>query len=224
MKINIIAPDSNTEKIEGFTIVVDVFRAFSTAYYIQEKNPLKYILSESIEHSWQLKNANKNSILIGEREGYKIEGFNFGNSPTEIAGSDFSRNVVIHTTTNGTRGVLAQPVDNEVVVGSFVNLQALLNHIYDNKIQTVNIYCTAPKDTLYGEEDWVFADYLKARLTGENSSFEDVIVKLRNGTGRGFVEETFAPYTDFLMCMDINRFDFILRRKLINGLILLEVV
>lgn len=214
MEINIFTPDKDASEIEGFTIVVDVFRAFSTAYYIYDNNPQKYILSESIEHSFELKRERENVLLIGERQGVQIEGFDFGNSPADIAGKNFSKNIIVHTTTSGTKGVLAQPPENEVVVGSFVNIQAIINHVHSSGIEKVNIYCTAMPDKKYGEEDIVFAEYLKARLLNSPCSFEETVTYLRNGTGRVFVDEIFAPYSDFLMCMDINRFDFILERKI----------
>lgn len=56
IKVKILSPGSDVEEIKGFTIVVDVFRAFTVFY----------------------------SILIDERNGIKIEGFDYGNSPTEL--------------------------------------------------------------------------------------------------------------------------------------------
>lgn len=56
-----------------------------------------------------LKQQNNESLLIGERKGVKIEGFDYGNSLTEIVDKDFSNKVVIHTTTAGTKGLMRQP-------------------------------------------------------------------------------------------------------------------
>ncbi len=129
MNIQIFNPSDDASQISGFTIVVDVFRAFSVSYYVDDNNPGKYIISESIKHSMRLKDEISASILIGERNGIKVDGFEYGNSPTEIHGNDFSEKTVVHTTTAGTRGLLLQPSENEVVVGSFVNSQALLDYI-----------------------------------------------------------------------------------------------
>jgi len=213
MTVNIFTPDDDAKKIAGFTVVVDVFRAFSTAYYISSNNPQKYYLTDSIDDARKLKLQKKDILTIGERGGIKIEGFDYGNSPTEIYGKDFSSNRIIHTTTAGTKGVLAQPLSNEVVVGSFVNVDSIVNYISEKEIGTINIYCTAPPDNLYGIEDYYFGEYLKSRLLGTETSFETIVTQLRMGSGKGFVDESFAPYTDFLFCMDINRFDFILKRN-----------
>ena len=217
MEINIYNPADDAKKISGFTIVVDVFRAFSTSYYIDANKPAKYIIAESIEHAFELKGINPSPLLIGERAGYKIDGFDFGNSPSEINGRDFSANTVIHTTTAGTKGLLAQPEKNEVVVGSFINSRALLKYISENRIQTVNIYCTAEADKEYGEEDYAFAEYFRNKLLGKDGGFDEIVGKLRNGSGRVFHAGSFAPYADFLYCLDINRFDAVLKRKIVSG-------
>ena len=224
MTIKIFSPDDDVSKIEGFTVVVDVFRAFSTSYFISENNPKIYLLSDSVVKSLTLKNELNDVILIGERNGRKLESFDFGNSPYEVSGHDFTENTVIHTTTHGTRGVIVQPSANEVVVGSFVCMQAIINYINTNKINTVNIYCSAKNNIEYGKEDYIFAEYFKARLSGESCSFEEVLSTLRDGPGQVFVKEIFAPYIDFLMCMDINKFDFILKRKIDGDNIQLEQI
>ncbi len=217
MNIKIYNPDDDASKISGFTIVVDVFRAFSVAYYIDNNNPIKYIISESITHSMTLKRELPSSILIGERNGIKIDGFKYGNSPTEIQNEDFSDNIIIHTTTAGTRGLLIQPIENEVVVGSFVNSNALLKYIEYKNIDKINIYCTAGKKKIFGEEDYLFAEYLKQRLLGERTEFDSIVLRLREGSGKGFSATGFAPYSDFLYCLDISRFNSILKRKIVMG-------
>lgn len=213
MKIEIYSPESDVTCINGFTIVVDVFRAFSVSYFISKNDPEEYIAVDSIDLAFQLKNKYKDSILIGERNGIKIEGFDFGNSPTEIYGKSFKNKTVIHTTTAGTKGLLRQPVNNCVVAGSFVNAGALLNYIKNNKIDTVNIYCTAKKRGLYGEEDYLFAEYIKDRLEERGTDFEEIKMRLKKENAEKFSDKGFAPYTDFEYCMDLNRFNCILQRK-----------
>ena len=216
MNVKIYNPSDDAEQIKGFTIVVDVFRAFCTAYHIHSCHPERYIISESIDHSFNLREQYESVLLIGERDGIKIEGFDFGNSPTEIRGRDFTGKTVVHNTSAGTKGVMRQPLENEVAVGSFVNAQALLGYIKLKGIDTVNIYCTAPKGNSYGVEDYIFADYLKAKLSGKPTDFDAIVTELREGSGKGFRDDGFAPYTDFLHCMDVNRFDMILFRKLVE--------
>lgn len=217
LQVNIYSPEDNADKINGFTIVVDVLRAFSVSYFINANNPRKYIVVDSIEQAFKLKEIITDSLLIGERQGIKINGFDFGNSPTEIINQDFTNKTIIHTTTAGTKGLIVQKITNEVVAGSFVNLNALVEYIYNKKINVVNIYCTAPKNVTIGEEDYYFAEYLKSILLGNPLNFLTIVEKLKLGTGKGFSEKGFAPYSDFAYCMELNRFDKILSKKIVNN-------
>jgi len=216
MQINIYSPDCDASKIHGFTIVVDVLRAFSVSYFINENKPIKYIIIDSVKQAFELKRKIPNSLLIGERQGIKISGFDYGNSPTEIINKDFSNNIVIHTTTAGTKGLLAQNTENCVVVGSFVNAQALVNYITKKSIKVINIYCTAPRNEVNGEEDYYFAEYIKALLLHRPFDFDESVETMKKGTGKGFSDTGFAPYTDFIYCMELNRYNSILQVKRIN--------
>lgn len=213
MQINIYSPDCDASRIHGFTIVVDVLRAFSVSYFINENRPKKYIVIDSVEKAFELKGRIPNSLLIGERQGVKVPGFDYGNSPTEIVNKDFSDKTVIHTTTAGTKGLLAQNLANDVVVGSFVNAQALLDYINRKNLTTVNIYCTAPRNEVNGEEDYCFAEYIKALILHRPFDFAQAVEKMKKGTGKGFSDTGFAPYTDFTYCMELNRYDSVLRVK-----------
>jgi 2-phosphosulfolactate phosphatase len=129
MDIRILDPSCDPASIRGLTVVVDVFRAFSVAYYIHANRPAKYLVVDDIGLARKVKLSVPGALLIGERGGAAIPGFDFGNSPTEIVGRDFSGKTVVHTTSAGTKGLLAQPRENEVVVGSFVNCPALVRFV-----------------------------------------------------------------------------------------------
>ncbi len=217
MTVSILDPSCDAGAISGFTVVVDVFRAFSVSYYINAQHPAKYIVVDDVDLAFALRDKEPNAILVGERQGIKIPGFDLGNSPTEILDSNLAGKTVIHTTTAGTKGLARQPKENDVVVGSFVNARAIANHVLSAGIDTVNIYCTAPKGYLFGEEDYLFADYLAGLLKGVQPDFASIRQRLKSGSGQGFSEMGFAPVSDFLLCMDLDRFDSLLTRKIIQG-------
>ena len=64
LEINVFDPTSDITSITGFTIVVDVFRAFSVSYYISANNPKKYLVLDDIEKAFLLKKLFQNTILI----------------------------------------------------------------------------------------------------------------------------------------------------------------
>lgn len=217
MRIDIFTPDDDPRNIDGFTIVIDVLRAFSVSYYILANHPQKYIVVGSVEQAFRLKGAIENSVLVGERQGIKVEGFDYGNSPTEIVNADFNGKTIIHTTTAGTKGLLAQKSENEVVVGSFVNAGALIGYIKEKHIERVNMYCTAQKEQMFGEEDYYFADYMRSMLTGGRPNFPEMVRTLRERTGKGFCDTGFAPASDFEYCMKLSSFDSVLKKKIVRN-------
>lgn len=215
MKINIYTYRDDPSQIKGFTIVIDVFRAFTVSYFVEQNNPERYIITNSLDQALELKKQFAKTILIGERDGIQVAGFDFGNSPTAIQNKDFSGCTVIHTTTAGTKGVMDQPALNDVVVGSFINEQALLDYIKKKSIDKVNLYCTAPPG--WGDEDYLFAVHFKKLLLGEESDFQQIIEKLKRGSGRRLLQSTTEPPTDFDLCLSRNLFSTILKRKVISG-------
>ena len=63
-------------------------------------------------------------LLVGERRGETLPGFDLGNSPLEVAGPHIRGRVVLLTTSNGTRALLAARTASAIGVAGFVNLAA----------------------------------------------------------------------------------------------------
>ena len=215
MNVTIWDPTARGTDIRGFVVVIDVFRAFSTNCYIAEQNPERIIPVDSIERAFELRETlGERAVLVGERGGIKIDGFDYGNSPTEIVAADLRGKVIVHTTSAGTKGLLKQIESNEVVCGSFVNAAALIAYIRHRNIDTVHLYCTAPKGDAYGEEDYLFAEYFKNRLEGHPVDFEKLREEIQERSGARLIHGDFAPASDFDYCMALDRFNFVLRRVL----------
>lgn len=212
--VRVYSPESDPVTIQGFTVVVDVLRAFSVSYYIASARPDRYLVVESVDAAFRLRDLLPNPVLVGERMGVKVPGFDYGNSPTELLGADLRGKTVVHTTTFGTRGLVRQRAANEVVVGSFVNAQAIVGLVRARDIGRVNVYCTATPGRANGEEDYAFAAYLDSALNGRDFDFAATVDRLRATTGAGFREDGFAPASDFELCMELDRFDAVLARAL----------
>lgn len=108
-------------------VVVDAFRASATIAVLVSRGASVIPLSD-VE-------AAKNQpadLRVGERGGEKVEGFDFGNSPTEILASTFPKAkgaTVAMTTTNGTRVVEASKGSSGVSIGSFINAGAVSDYL-----------------------------------------------------------------------------------------------
>jgi 2-phosphosulfolactate phosphatase len=106
-------------------IVVDVLRATSMICQALAVGYERVLCTAEVEDARTLAATESPAKLAGERLLEHIEGFDFGNSPRELAGAPAAGTLVL-TTTNGTRLLVAAAARFErVYVGSLLNLDAV---------------------------------------------------------------------------------------------------
>jgi 2-phosphosulfolactate phosphatase len=106
-------------------IVVDVLRATSTMTQALAAGYRRVLCCAEIEDARTLAGTHGPAKLAGERRLEHIPGFDFGNSPREVAGEPAAETLIL-TTTNGTRLLVAAAARFEqVLVGSLLNLEAI---------------------------------------------------------------------------------------------------
>ena len=107
-------------------LVVDAFRA-STTIAVLVSRGARVIPVASIEQARSYAGAD---LRAGERGSARVAGFDFGNSPTEIAEAEVpSGSTVILTTTNGTRVIEASRGASTILTGAFVNASSLADEL-----------------------------------------------------------------------------------------------
>ena len=67
MKIEILEFLEGARKARGVTVIIDVFRAFSTGRDAFDSGAEKMIATDEVPYAFKLKGKYRNSILIGER-------------------------------------------------------------------------------------------------------------------------------------------------------------
>ena len=92
---------SGAREARGLAVIIDVFRAFTTAAHVMANGAERIVPVESVEESFELRGRHPDWIQIGERGGIRVEGFDYGNSPYEVSLADFSGRTVIQTTGAG---------------------------------------------------------------------------------------------------------------------------
>jgi 2-phosphosulfolactate phosphatase len=106
-------------------IVVDVLRATSTMTQALASGYRRVLCTAEIEDARALAETEGPARLAGERRLEPIPGFDFNNSPREVAGEPAAGTLIL-TTTNGTRLlVTAAARFEQVLVGSLLNLEAV---------------------------------------------------------------------------------------------------
>lgn len=214
MKVEILEFIEGAINAKGVAVIIDVFRAFSVACYAYDAGAVRVIATAGVEDAFQLKKNYKNSVLVGERNEKKIEGFDFGNSPTEIIKTDLSGKTVIQTTTAGTQGLINARNADIVLTGSFVNAGAIVRWIKARNPAMVSLVAMGYRGTTSADEDLLCAEMLASEL--KNISFVQGkrISDLQNTSGMRFFNPAnidYSPPTDFFLCTMVNKFNFILK-------------
>jgi 2-phosphosulfolactate phosphatase len=105
-------------------IVVDVLRATSTMAQALAAGYERVLCAAEIEEARALRAEIEDSLVGGERNAVRIEGFDVGASPREFV--EAGARTLILSTTNGTRTILAAAARcDEVLLGSLLNLAAV---------------------------------------------------------------------------------------------------
>ncbi|MCI0826007.1 MAG: 2-phosphosulfolactate phosphatase, partial [Chloroflexi bacterium] len=75
---------------EGATIIIDVFRAFTTAAIAFDNGASQIVLVAEVEEALELSRRGVGDLLMGEVDGKRPDGFDYGNSPYEISQVDLT--------------------------------------------------------------------------------------------------------------------------------------
>src|SRR3989440_5509991 len=124
-------------------IVVDVLRATSTIAQALASGYRRVLCCAEIEEARRLRAEIPDSLVGGERNAVRIEGFDVGASPREFL--EARAETLILSTTNGTRAILAATARcGEVLLGSLLNLSAVVGAARERE-EDVAIMCAGFK-------------------------------------------------------------------------------
>lgn len=101
-------------------------------------------------------------FTAGERDGKKVDGFDLGNSPFEYQDPKLKGQRVAFTTTNGTQAIAKSLGATEIIIGSFLNISAVAEHL-NTLPNNILIVCAGWKGK-FNLEDTLFAGALIEKL------------------------------------------------------------
>lgn len=224
MEIRIHHLLEGARQAEGLAVIIDVFRAFSLECWLYAMGAREIRPVGAVGDALAWRGKDPEAVLIGERHGRKLEGFDFGNSPSSVVPQEVRGRRIIHTTSAGTQGVTGAVHAEEILAGSFVNAKATAAYILRKNPEIVSLVCMGKEGMAPAEEDELCALYLKGLLNDEGmSGIDERLQELRTGGGKHFFDPTLRdvfPEKDFWMCIDRDRFHFVIRiEKTWNGLV-----
>lgn len=175
MNINVVLSPANVDELHfsgKTTVVVDVLRATTTIITALMNGAKEIVPVGSVEFAMK---ASSNmfggqTLICGERNAKKIDGFNLGNSPLEFTNDVIGGKSLVFFTTNGTKAIVKAKYSDEVIIASFLNISAVAKYLVElNK--PFEILC-AGKNNSFCLEDTVFAGKLIAEILMQTEDVE----------------------------------------------------
>jgi len=214
MEIKRLSLMEGARKATGTTVVIDVFRAFTTAAYVMANGAETILPVGGVEEALELRRRHPGWVVMGEVHGHKVPGFDYGNSPDEVSRVDFTGKTVVQRTSSGVQGILAASGADEVLLGSFVMTEATVEYLRRRAPRVVSIVAMGWEGEHEAIEDELCAEYLEARLHGRRPDFPDMARRIRaDPQGAKFFDPAQTSFRegDFHAAMSLDRFPFALK-------------
>ncbi len=207
----------------GATIVIDVFRAFSAAAYAFAAGARRIILAAEVGEAVALAAENPGSVLMGEVDGIRPEGFDLGNSPGEIVAEPHlvAGMTIVHRSSAGTRCARAalanraQPVYVASLVVATATAAAVASH------DEVTIVASGVGGRDIAAEDEICANLIANQLMGADAdpaAAGDAVATHRRA--QALRTATFTHPDDVRLCTMVDRFGFAMQASPQDGVVL----
>lgn len=155
---------------QSIVVVIDILRATSSITYGIDNGAKAIIPVAKVEDC--LNYANTDYLLAAERNGEVVKGYDFGNSPFSYAAEKVKDKTIVLTTTNGTQALhLARKRAYQVIIGSFLNLDAVCNYLLAQN-KNVLLLCAGWKGH-FNLEDTLFAGAVVNQLHNNFEYLDD---------------------------------------------------
>ncbi|MBK9447189.1 MAG: 2-phosphosulfolactate phosphatase [Betaproteobacteria bacterium] len=193
-------------------VVIDVLRSFTTAAYAFAAGACRIHPVETVAEAMHLQRLNPAALTTGAiAGGDPVREFDYGNSPTALAGADLHGRTLIQTTAAGVRGLLRFADARTVYAGTLVCAHATARAIHQSDAAEVTLLITGEWVDRDGDEDVACADYLEALLQGKSPDPKPFEQRVRDSDfGRRFSagDNPNLPLSDLDLCAQADRFDF----------------
>jgi len=127
------------------------------------------VVVKEVDEAYAFRDAFPGTLLVGERGGLKVDGFDFGNSPHEIRRADVRGKQVAFTSTTGAQRLVDCLGASAITVGTTINASAVARQVsamaLAEQVPIVIIPAGLATDPdVVAVEDWLGATVLAAHL------------------------------------------------------------
>ncbi len=172
MRANVLLSPVTADELyyTGKTVVViDVLRASTTIVAALQNGAKEIVPVATVEFGVKISGGmfGGQTLLGGERNTKKVEGFALGNSPLEYTSEIVSGKTIILYTTNGSKAIVKAKFAGNLYVGSYLNLGVIAEQLIRTGTD-FEILC-AGKSNTFSLEDSVCAGRLIRRVLDKNN-------------------------------------------------------
>lgn len=211
---------AGAQRARGTAVIIDVFRAFTCTPLLFSLGIEKSILVSTPQEAFALKSRDEALLLSGEVKGIPIEGFDLGNSPSEIlrrGASYFKGKTVVQRTSSGVQGVLAAlDSADEVMLASYNIASATAGYILARQPESVSLVAMGwDLKEIAPEDEWC-ARYISHLLSFDEYDHNEALREiLFNKTAQRFLrtDEPDFPAEDPSICLQRDVYNFALQAK-----------
>ena len=160
-------------------VVFDILRATSSMVTALVNGAAAIVPVAEIGEALAMRRQQPDVLLAGEREGVRIRAattgsvdFDLGNSPREFTADRVRGRTIVMTTTNGTRALRACAGAKTVLIGAFLNLEAVAGWIRRERPENLLLVCSGTVDQAAYEDalaagalcDLIWEDYANGQV------------------------------------------------------------
>jgi len=210
MQIDRLRGLEGAARAAGPTVVIDTFRAFTTAAVAHDRGVSRHILVESVADATTLGARLPDAILCGEEKGVKPAGFDLGNSPVEMLSFPIGDRTLIQRTTSGTGCVLRALRAGADPVYAAALVTATATAWFVREQDELSIVAAGTHGVHPAPEDDVTADYLGGVVKGSGNPLTAHAMVDGAPTAIALRSAEWADAGDVDICADVDRYAFAL--------------
>ena len=226
MKLRRVTLDG-CDSADGLVVVIDVLRAFTTAANAFVRGAEEILLVSTIEEAFELRAQSPDYLLIGEVDGFPVDGFDLPNSPSAVQELDLASKRLVQRTTAGTQGIVRSIGAERLLAASLCVASATCDYIKRLNPTSITFVETGVRDGRGGEEDTACADYMAGLLHGRLPARGEIERRVRSSRhAQKFVgaDHSVFPRADLEQALKIDCFDFAMEAQRRNGRLVLRAV
>lgn len=211
LNIRIDSLIAGAERAVGITVIIDVFRAFTTAAVAFAKGATKIIMVRDVEEALRLRSAGVGELCMGEVGGVAPPGFDLGNSPFEVSKADLEGRTIIQRTSAGTQGIVAARQATRLYAGSLLTASATARAILRQAPADVSLVAMGLDGVKRSDEDELCAIHLRNLLQGRPGSLSGTRDVILAGPQIPAFHDPAKPHlhpADLDIALEIDRYDF----------------